>query len=233
MRHLLDERSLRDGMASYYAFYHPDNRTQLITHPEQTARADSYIALSRTAIDLFRPLLTLRLTNDVQASADFIHATLAPEASVLISAPAEYGSLLEALFHIDTAEHLEIMRLDPNRFKPIVNVLVAESTGINGLPRYLIRARNDNNQVIAYSGINWQTPTFAEISVHTAPGYRRQGYGRSVVAATTQSILNSGRRPLYVVSKDNEASRQLAERVGYVGTGEEQLFLHATLRSRP
>ena len=60
LRLLLDENNPADAMASYYAFYHDEDRTQIISDPEITAetpsdvRAKGYVAISRTGIDLFR-----------------------------------------------------------------------------------------------------------------------------------------------------------------------------------
>ena len=59
IRALLDEHSPSDAAASYYAFYHPDRQTQLLPYPAGAERAQGYVALSRTGLDLFRPLLTL------------------------------------------------------------------------------------------------------------------------------------------------------------------------------
>ncbi|MEJ2747951.1 MAG: hypothetical protein P8183_08580, partial [Anaerolineae bacterium] len=77
IRHLLDEHNPADAAASYYAFYHPDRQTQLLPHPPGAERAQGYVALSRTGLDLFRPLLSLRLPiQDMAASADVIYQSL-------------------------------------------------------------------------------------------------------------------------------------------------------------
>ena len=64
IRPLLDEIKPADALASYYAFYHPDQKTSLILYPPAATVAQGYIALSRTGMDLFRPLLTMRLPLD-------------------------------------------------------------------------------------------------------------------------------------------------------------------------
>ena len=49
-------------MAAYYALHHPDDKTTLVVPPTaEGQRANGYVALSRTGIDLFRPLVTMRL----------------------------------------------------------------------------------------------------------------------------------------------------------------------------
>ena len=88
IRHLLREGEAADAMAAYYAYHHPDEKTTLVLSPEgveakPTARADGYITLSRTGMDLFRPLVTMRLPTDrdpaaTQVAADLISRALAP-----------------------------------------------------------------------------------------------------------------------------------------------------------
>ena len=61
IRSLLDERNPADAQAIYYAYNHPDEKTQLITYPPEASVAKGYVCIARTGIDLFRPLLTMRL----------------------------------------------------------------------------------------------------------------------------------------------------------------------------
>ena len=88
IRRLLDERLPADAIASYYAFYHPDHKTQLVTYPVGTGQVTGYVALSRTGMDLFRPLVTMRLPiADLEASADLIYQAMVPGSAVIISCP--------------------------------------------------------------------------------------------------------------------------------------------------
>lgn len=231
--HLLDETNPADGMAAYFAFYHPDNRTILRPYPYAAVRAEGYVALSRTGMDLFRPFATLRLPiHNMQTSTDAIYEAIDVGTAVILNAPARYAPLLHALFDIQTEEQLSLYQLKANRFKPILNVLVTQDKAANGLPRFSIRDRE--NDVIGASAIlNWQSPGFAEIGVTTQAGYRRRGWGRSVVSAMANYLLENGRIPLYVVSQTNEASIQLAESVGFTDTGIRELMIQATLKPRP
>lgn len=233
VRHLLDERSPADAVASYYAFHH--THTQLLPYPADAAQAQGYVALSRTGLDLFRPLLTLRLPiHDMATSADLIYGTLAPGTAVILLSPVTYLPLLQAFFDIHSEEHLDVLVLDRARFEPIINVLVSSSTGPNGLPRFVIRNSNSREQeVVASSGINWQTPYFAEISVNTVPGHQRQGWGTSVVAAMVHYLLGNGRTPLYMVSQQNSASQHLARSVGFVTSGASKVMVQGILKPRP
>jgi RimJ/RimL family protein N-acetyltransferase len=231
IRPLLNPNDPKDALAVYYAFYHPLQRTQLVIHPPGDKRAKGYVAISQTGIDLFRPLVTMRLPeNDPESGAALLRAALPQESAVILYAPLAYEPLLNAFFEIQSDEKFRLLVLDPKRFKPIINIHVTRVTGPNDLPRFIIRAPQDREQVAAAAGLNWQTPKFAELSVNTAPGRRRQGWGRSVVAAMVQYVLESGRTPLYVTGAQNEASLRLAESVGFVDSGKRLIFTQAIRR---
>ncbi|WP_374688567.1 GNAT family N-acetyltransferase [Promineifilum sp.] len=236
IRFLLREREPADAMAAYYALHHAEERTTLVAAPEE--RPAGYVALSRTGIDLFRPLVTMRLPTDhaadaTEAAARLIRQALGPGQPVILSIPSRYLPLIQALFDIQSEERLRLYALDPARFEPIINVLVTRSLGPGNLPRYIIRSsQSGEEEVVASASLNWQSPAFAEIAVNTRPQHRRQGWGRSVVAAISQELLDSGRAPLYVVAEDNDASIHLAESVGFVDTGVREIMLQATLKER-
>ncbi len=234
IRHLINEQEPADALADYYAYYHPDQRTQLIIQPPGAKRAAGYVGISRTAVDLFRPFVTMRLPMDDHAACwDLIAASLPPETPLLVYAPADYEPLLSAFFQIDTLDRLQVLVLDRGRYEPIINVLVTQSEGSNGLPRFLIRSTQDRSEILTASSLNWQTDYFAELSVFTAPEQRRQGRGRSVVAAMCQYLLENDRTPLYAVSENNGPSQRLAESVGFVDLGIRHLLLEASRKTRP
>ena len=241
VRRLLQENDPADAMAAYYAFHHADGKTTLVLSPEDvesdgSARADGYVALSRTGIDLFRPLVTMRLPTDrhpadVEAAAHLLSRAMAPGQPVILSIPVRYRPLIDALFDVQSEERLRLLALDPARYEPIVNVLVRRSEGQGGLPRFSISSSpNGQEEVVAAASLNWQSPRFGEIAVNTRPQFRRQGWGRSVVAALSGYLIDSGRRPLYVVSVENDASASLADSVGFTDTGIEEFLLQAILR---
>ena len=234
IRHLLDEQNPADALATYLAFYHADDRTILRPFPFESARADGFVTLSRTGVDLFRPFVSLRLPiHDLQKSADIIYDGVDVGTAVILQAPDLYAPLLQALFDVQTEETLKIFKLNQDQYEPTINVFVTQDVSpTNNLPRFIIRNR-DNNDIAASASLNWQTKTFAEIAVFTHPDYRRRGWGRSVVSSMVNYILANGRIPLYTASQSNIASRQLAERVGFTDTGARQTLLQAVLKPQP
>ncbi|NJN53728.1 MAG: GNAT family N-acetyltransferase [Anaerolineae bacterium] len=133
--------------------------------------------------------------------------------------------MIAALFEVQTVEVFQLLALHHTRFEPLVNVLITQDMGATGLPRFVIRDRQHDNALVAAAGLNWQTSHFAEISVNTHPQYRRQGYGRSVVAAMANYLLSHGRTPLYLVADNNAASLQVAHQVGFADTLHRQLII--------
>lgn len=228
MRHLLDPQRPADARAAYYAFDHPDFKTTIVTHLPETARAIGYACLSRTGFDLFRPLLTMRLPlADLNASQELIYRALPVGASVLIDAPTDYEPLLQALFEVASLQTYIVLAFDRGRHRPIINVLVTRENTPNNTPRYVIRR---DGEIGASATVTWQSQRFAEISVSTNPNFRRQGWGRSVVSSLCNYLVDSGKRPIYVVSAENQPSIDLAKSVGFIDTGQRTIFLDATLK---
>lgn len=234
IRPLLDEHHPRDAMAAYFAFYHPDAKTNLIVYPDAAALPTGYLAVSRTGMDLFRPLVTFRFPpQDLEGGVSLLYQALIPETAVFVDTPEADYPLIRAFFDIQVEERLHLFVLDPARFQPIINVLVTQVSSPDTLPRFVVRSEAERGDVVASAHLNWQSPHFAEIAVNTLPQYRRQGWGRSVVAAMIQHLLRNGRMPLYVAAAENTASIHLAESVGFVDTGIRTFMIQGTLRPKP
>lgn len=237
IRHLLDENNPADALAVYYALYHPEQKSSLFLQPPQSERAVAYVALSRTGIDLFRPLVTMRLSEkDPEATAELIYTALPAGTAVLLSSPAAYEPIIRTFFNIEKEERLRIFVLDPARFQAVINVLALAAPAPNELPRFVILKPHqdpDGGGVVAAAGLNWQSPRFAEISVNTRPNYRRRGLGRSVVSALAQHVLQDGRLPLYAAAESNAASAELAQQLGFIDSGARELMIEATVQPRP
>jgi RimJ/RimL family protein N-acetyltransferase len=237
IRGLLDERNPADALAAYYAHYYADHKTQLVTYPPEAGpgQAAGFVSLSRTGIDLFRPFVTLRLPqDDMAASVELMYQAMPPGAPVILNSPAADASLLRALFDVQAEEHLQLFLLDRARFEPVINVLVTEGESHNEFPRFVIHHNEaEGSRVVASAGLNWQTRYFADIIINVDARYRRRGWGRSVLAATVQYLIANGRTPLYVAAEGNEASIQLAQRVGFVDSGIREVLMQGALRARP
>lgn len=245
IRRLLDEKDPADARDAYYALHHPDEKTQLVTQSAGQGGTAGYICLARTGADLFRPLVTLRFSEraatggvDIEKATALVHDAIPVGASLILSVQEKYLPVLEALLDIHSEERTRILVLDRGRFQPIINVLVTQSESHDGLPRFIARSSagddtDGRGEILASAGLNWRSPHFAEIYVHTKAPYRRKGLGRSVVASIVQHTLDSGRRPLYAANADNRASIQLAESVGFVDIGISEKMLEGTLRPRP
>ncbi len=122
---------------------------------------------------------------------------------------------IRAVFDIQAEENAATVCTRQRAFRTVINVMVVQSTGANGLPTYLIQSRQSGElETVAMASLNWLSPDFGEIAVMTKPEYRRQGWGQSVVSSMVQYLLDNGRTPLYAVAETNEASIQLASSRG-------------------
>lgn len=204
-----------DALASYYGLWHDPRRTKLTLHHSAKGNVDGFIVVCQTGADLFRPLVTLRAP-DEESGTNLIQHALAPNRPYQFIVPATMTPTVTACVELSRSRMLYIYRLDPGGFQPIVNVLVQRVTGADGAPRFQIESQD---QVVAMSGTNWRSPTFAEVFVYVHPKGRGRGWGKSVVSACTAHLLEEGLRPLYVVEEGNQASIQIAESLGYVDTG--------------
>lgn len=232
VRPLLDTRSPADALASYYALYHAPARSELFVHPERAAAgaepAAGFLVRARTGLDLFRPLVTFRGPNEAVVAA-LVERGLQPGRPTYLTVPESLAPWANKCLTVTDAEVHRVYRLNPQRYQPIINVLVVTNTGADGLPRCEIRA---GDRAGAVAGINWQSPEFAEVYVYTDQAVRGRGWGKSVVAALVSLIRQSGRTPLYVVAESNEYSIRLAEVVGFDDTGHRE-YVGQAVRPAP
>jgi GNAT superfamily N-acetyltransferase len=215
IRHLLSPGDPADALASYYALWHDPRRTRLTLHQPAEGEVDGFCAVCQTGVDLFRPLVTLRAP-DEGTVAGLLHAALEPNRSYQVIVPVTLASSVRACLEVTRSTLVHVYRLDPSRFQPVVNVLVQQVTAADIPPRFQIESQG---QVMAMSGTNWRSPTFAEVFVYVHPRGRGRGWGRSVVSACTAALLEDRLRPLYMVEESNQASTHIAQALGYVDTG--------------
>ncbi|MEM8859286.1 MAG: GNAT family N-acetyltransferase [Chloroflexota bacterium] len=232
---LIDQTNPSDAMAAYYAFYHDDDRTSIITDQDvlesKSEPAEGYVAVSRTGIDLFRPLITTRLNiDDLEKSAQLLKAALPPGAEAFLAAPINYDPLIRAIFEVKSEQKLLLYTYPHGIPDPIVNIFVSQD-GASKTPRFIIKQTlNGQNVIVSSAGVNWMTHNYVEIAVRTWSEYRRKGMAKSVVNALTRNIIENGRRPIYAVQDSNHASIDLARTVGFQDSGFRQLMFEVQAR---
>ncbi len=86
-------------------------------------------------------------------------------------------------------------------------------------------------KLVALAGTRVQFDDYVEVStVCTHPDYRGRDYGKSVVSAVMQGILEGGRTPFLGVNADNLPAIRLYERLGF---GRTRMLHISTVRRRP
>ncbi len=210
---------MADAPTAYYALFHDPARSVLYTTTDETGQVTGFIGVFQTGMDLFRPLVTL-YCHDAETAAILLERALTPGRPYMFFAKLSQFPLVSDLMQFENHRMLDILRLEPRRFRPVINVLVQQTTAHDGTPRCVI----ESGGAQAVAGINWQSPAFAEIFVHTDPPLRERGLGTSVASGITQAVLAGGRLPLYLVENGNDPSRHIAETLGYVDTGARQVY---------
>lgn len=228
VRRLLDDSSPADAPTAYYALFHDPARSALFTQADDKGRVTGFVAVCQTGIDLFRPLVTLQCPN-AECAAALLGQALKAGRPYILFARVNQLPLVSDVLRLDNHRILHILRLDPRRFQPVINVLARSEAAHDGTPRCVI----ESGGLQAVAGVNWQSPGFAEIYVYTDADARQRGWGISVVTALTQVVVKSGRIPLYLVEMDNDPSRRLAEKIGYVDSGGRQVFADVVYLDHP
>lgn len=215
VRPLLSPTNPADALASYYTLWHDPRRTRLTLHHDDHDRVDGFVAVCQTGADLFRPLVTLR-ARDQAAVANLLGTALSPNRPYQLVVPVRLAPILRDQMSFSHSSLNRIYILEPARFRPVVNVLVQTIRGAENTLRFQIESQG---VLAAMSGINWRSPTFAEVFVYVHPKGRGRGWGKSVVSACTAALVEEGLRPLYLTEENNQASIRIAESLGYVDTG--------------
>lgn len=222
-RDLLNEFDAADALASYYALYHDPQRTTLFVHRNTEDVVDGFLARCQTGFDLFRPLVAMRVRGS-GALPVLLESGLSPGHPHLIALPARLAEQVTTHVALSEVARNLILRLEPARFRPVINVLVARSQDLSGNPRAIIR-RGD--QTVASAGVNWRSPIFAEVYVQVDAAFWSRGYGLSVLSAVVEELLKKQAMPIYAVERSNEASRKLAQEIGFVDTGAREVMAQA------
>lgn len=204
-----------DALCVYYALYHDPKRTQLTIHTDEEGLADGLAVVCQTGQRLFQPTVALR-ARAADVAVELLRQALTPgRPYYVITTPDVEESVTEVL-NVEQSETNRIYKIELFHFKSVINVMVVTEEGLGGLPRFIIRSQGE---IAAEAGMNWASPHFVEVYVHTEQVARERGWGRAVLMACTTWAIHSARQPLYVVNSENKASVALADAVGYVDTG--------------
>ena len=226
---LVDDSNPVESPTAYYAFFHPADRSTLFTYQNEAGQTQGFVGRFQTGADLFRPLVTLKCTR-ASIAADLLAKALIVGRPYILFANLNQLPLVGGSLRVENERILRIYTADPARFKSVMNVMVETKITPDGLPRCVINA---NNAPMAVAGVNWKSPGFAEIYVHTEPQARQRGWGRAVVSALTEKLLKDGIRPVYLVENGNEPSRELIEGLGYFDTGSRHVYADTVYLGHP
>jgi hypothetical protein len=205
----------RDALAAYYALYHDPRRTQLWLHSSPDGQIGGFVAACQTGFNLFQPTVVLR-ARDEEIAMDLLRQALHPGRPYYVVTTPALDLVLRQEMQLEQEEINRVFLFDPNLHQPEINVLVQSARTPDGSPRFFIRSQGET---ASEAGVNWLSPHFAELYVHTQPWARERGWGKSVLSSCAFSLIQAQVRPLYMVSTGDEISERLAQSVGFVDTG--------------
>jgi|Deesub1362A_J573_1020465.scaffolds.fasta_scaffold01430_4 hypothetical protein len=223
---LLDPGSVADALAGYLTLHHPPERTSIYGYYPGGDQLTGFLAFALTGIDLFRPLAVPFVASE-EALHALLQAALRPGRPVLLYLPFDQEDWLPEQVHLSDMRLTEIYRLDPTRFRPLINVLVTNETSPDGAPRKGIRGRDGASAV---AGINWKGGKYAEIYLDFNERGRERGFHLAVLHALCAELLAEHKVPLYRLGRENHSLRQNLEAIGFRMTTVRTLVSQAVWR---
>jgi hypothetical protein len=224
VRSMISLSAPADSLYAYYAFYHDPDRTELHVHEDGEGRADGFVAVCQTGQRLFQPTVVLR-TPKVDVAAALLREALDPGRPYYLITTPDLREATAAVVEMANPEISRVYEIDLSRFEYSINVMVVADEGIEGRPRFLVRARD---AVVAEAGVGWLSPHFAAVYAWATPAARERQLGAAALSSCTRWVMRSGRHPLAIVEMGDEYTTQLVERVGYRDTGARELAGDAT-----
>lgn len=88
----------------------------------------------------------------------------------------------------------------------------------------------DDRKAVSFCYAAIQTEKYWDVSVDTAPEYRRRGHAGRAACAMILHMFGMGKRPVWVALEANVPSRRLAEKLGFVPVGELHLFARREIK---
>ncbi len=216
------------ALAVYYALYHDPGRTQLRLHFDTSGQVKGLISVCQTGFNLFQPTVVMRAV-DAGGAVRLLREALHPGRPYYVITTPALGAAVQVVARLEQSQVNHVYRLDLHRYRPEINVMVQTTRAADASPKFIIRSQG---QTAAEAGINWRSPHFAEIFVHTQPQAKGRGWGKAVVAACAAALTQSGVQPLYMVAEGNRASIRLAQSVGFVDTGAREFVGQGVCRGK-
>jgi hypothetical protein len=229
VRSLLNPRSAGDAMAAYYALDHPADQLKLVSLEVGDGTPIGFLAAARTGMDLFRPV-TVVVAGTADGVRDLLHAGLEPGKPVVLYLPVEQRSWAEEVADLREVRVLDLYRLDPGSYSPVINVLVTHQWNSRLWPRFEIRSADARH---AAAGLNWKGERFAEVYVEAEDGARARGFSKSVLSAVAGWLLEQRLIALYRLEETDAGGEAEAFALGFRRTGERVLMAEALLRTPP
>lgn len=222
---VLDRRSAADAMAAYYALIHPEDRVRLFGYTSNQGGPLGFLAVARTGLDLFRPLLVPFVARK-DILIRLLRDAMRPGQPFLLHVPIEQVHWIDGEVEIHSRHDVELLRLEPSAFEPILNVLVVEAEAPAGEIRYEIRTAAGTK---AAAGVNWIGERFAEIYLQADDNARGRKLPQSVLSALVARLMGERKIPLYRVRTERIAVKTEAFQVGFRPTGLKTSMIAGTL----
>ncbi|MEM7305129.1 MAG: GNAT family N-acetyltransferase [Planctomycetota bacterium] len=92
------------------------------------------------------------------------------------------------------------------------------------LSRHAVHAAFEADVAASFAYACWRTETRFDMSIDTAPWFRRRGLARRAASALIRAEADAGRRPVWGAMASNEASLRLAEALGFRAVDEIACF---------
>jgi GNAT superfamily N-acetyltransferase len=157
------------------------------------------------------PLVVLRAPG--HAVRELLGAALHPRRPYEIVTRPDLGEAVMGVLRAESTQVNMIYGFQPSGYRPVLNVMVQP-----GQRPFQFEVRV-GGRVVSGSGVNWQSPHFAEMYVYTEPSFQGRGWGRAVGSRCVQALLEERLLPLYTVAEDNSASQSLARTLGFRDSG--------------
>lgn len=211
---LFDERSAVDALPRYYALSHPAQRVVLLGSFMEGHKPTGLVVRAYTGADLFRPLI-IPFARQERIFTELIAAALEGVPQGLLYIPLEQRGWLEERFELFDEQVYELLRMSPQDYHRVINVLVQSRLVPDGGPRFEVVSGND---VVAAIAVNWIGQKFAEVYLDITPPALERGLAQSLFSAMAGQLFHEGKGMLLRLPFGHTALRSEALRFGFQST---------------